>query len=101
MINVLASITVNPAHLEEFLEIFKANTPNVLAEDGCIEYGATVDYKTDKPNQVLDASLVTVIEKWESYEKLHAHFDAPHMMIYKENVKDMVEDGRGARLDVN
>ncbi len=33
---------------------------------------------------------VVVIEKWESMEALHAHLQAPHMMAYKEMVKDMV-----------
>jgi quinol monooxygenase YgiN len=31
-------------------------------------------------------------EKWESLEALHAHLRAPHMLTYREQVKDMVED---------
>jgi len=91
MINVIASITVKPSHLKEFIEIFKANIPNVLAEDGCIEYAATVDFKTGLPIQVMDENVVTIIEKWESYEHLQAHFVVPHMVEYKAKVEDMVE----------
>jgi quinol monooxygenase YgiN len=92
MINVLASITVKPAHLQEFIAIFKANIPNVLKEDGCIEYTATIDYQTDIPIQKIDGNVVTIIEKWESYAHLQAHFVVPHMIEYKAKVADMVED---------
>jgi quinol monooxygenase YgiN len=44
------------------------------------------------PPQHLDENRVTVIEKWESLEALHAHLRAPHMLTYREQVKDMVED---------
>lgn len=91
MINVLASITVKPSHTAEFIEIFKANIPAVLNEDGCIEYAATVDFKTDLPIQEINANVVTIIEKWESYAHLQAHFKAPHMLVYKAKVADMVE----------
>lgn len=91
MINVIASITVKPEHLEEFIGIFKANISNVLEEDGCIEYAATVDFKTDTPIQAIDANVVTIIEKWESYSHLQAHFVVPHMVEYKAKVEDMVE----------
>jgi len=92
MINVLASITVKPTHVDEFIKIFKANIPNVLDEDGCIEYAATVDFKTDLPIQETNANVVTIIEKWQSYEHLQAHFKAPHMLAYKAEVADMVEN---------
>ena len=49
MIHVLASITVNASELDTFLEIFKANVPKVLDEEGCVEYSATVDFPTELP----------------------------------------------------
>ena len=52
MIHVLASITVKPSEHYAFLEIFKANIPKVLEEEGCVEYSATVDFPT---RFVLDA----------------------------------------------
>ena len=92
MINVIASIWVKPGRLTEFLEIFKSNVPNVREENGCIEYFPSVDIDVDLPTQHLDENIVTIIEKWESLEALHDHLKAPHMLAYKEKVKDIVED---------
>ena len=92
MIHVVASITVKKSHVASFLEIFKDNIPNVLAEEGCLEYAATVDMETEIPIQDTAAHRVTVIEKWESFARLEAHFTAPHMLEYKALVEGMVED---------
>jgi quinol monooxygenase YgiN len=90
MIIVLAAITVKPGSRPAFIEIFNANVPNVLAEDGCIEYAPTVDVETGLPPQQLDENIVTIVEKWDSVEALKAHLAAPHMLSYKEQVKDIV-----------
>ena len=91
MINVIASIYIREGRLSEFIEIFKLNIPNVLKEEGCIEYAPTVDALTDLPPQELDANVVTIIEKWNSLDDLQAHLSAPHMLAYKENVKNLVD----------
>ena len=91
MINVLASIKVKSSKKIEFLNIFKANVPLVKKEKGCIEYCPTIDFDTKIPVQKLDDNLVTIIEKWESFDDLKAHLAAPHMVSYKEKVKDIVE----------
>ena len=91
MIHVIASITVKDTQIESFIEIFKANIPNVMKENGCIEYSATMDVETDVAIQQTDKNVVTVIEKWESLSHLKAHFTAPHMLDYKSRVDDMVE----------
>lgn len=88
---VLASIQVKPGKRSEFLDIFKANVPNVLKEDGCIEYFPTVDVLSNLPPQQLDAHTVTIVEKWASLDALKLHLAAPHMLAYKEKVKDLVE----------
>jgi len=92
MINVLASIQIKAGKVSEFIEIFNTNVENVRAEDGCIEYYSTVDLDADLPPQVLDENVVTIIEKWESLAALRAHLTAPHMMTYREKVKDIVEN---------
>lgn len=43
MIHVLAFITAKPGLRARVLEAFAANRSAVLAEQGCIEYQATVD----------------------------------------------------------
>ncbi len=91
MINVIASIRVKTEKFSEFLEIFKSNVPSVRDESGCIEYFPAVDIDADLPPQSLDENVVTIIEKWESLEALRDHLNAPHMLAYKEKVKDIVE----------
>jgi len=91
MINVIASISVKAEKLSEFLEIFKSNIPSVRDESGCIEYFPAVDIDADLPPQSLDENVVTIIEKWENLEALRDHLNAPHMLAYKEKVKDIVE----------
>ncbi len=91
MINVIASIRVKSGRLSEFLEIFKSNVPSVREESGCIEYFPAVDIDADLPPQSLDENVVTIIEKWENLEALRDHLNAPHMLAYKEKVKDIVE----------
>ncbi|MBX2880136.1 MAG: antibiotic biosynthesis monooxygenase [Granulosicoccus sp.] len=91
MIVVVAAIKVLPGRKDEFIDIFKANLPAVHAEAGCIEYFPTTDTDSGVPVQVLDDNLVTIIEKWESMDHLKAHMTAPHMLAYREKVKDIVE----------
>ncbi len=91
MINVIASIHIKEGRLSEFIEIFKSNIPNVLEEKGCIEYMPTIDLPTGLPPQELNNNVITIIEKWDSLEDLQAHLLAPHMLAYKENVKDLVD----------
>ena len=92
MIHVIASITVKDSERDAFLQIFKANVPKVLEEEGCVEYAATVDFPTEVPIQKTNENVVTVVEKWETFAHLEAHFTAPHMLEYKAKVEGMVED---------
>lgn len=91
MIYVIATITAKPGTREHVLEAFRWVTPHVRAEDGCIEYQATIDIPTtvavqDGPRP----DVVTVIEKWASAEALYAHSVTPHMNEYRTKVKDCV-----------
>lgn len=91
MITVIASIQVKPGHAAQFLDIFKSNVPAVLTEKGCIEYYPAVDVQTGLPPQELNENVVTVIEKWEDIDALQNHLGAPHMLAYREQVKEIVE----------
>lgn len=91
MIYVVATITAKPGTREHVLEAFRWVTPHVRAEDGCIEYQATIDIPTtvavqDGPRP----DVVTVIEKWSSVEALYAHSATAHMTEYRTKVKDYV-----------
>lgn len=91
MINVIASIYIKDGRFSEFIEIFKSNVPNVRKEKGCIDYVPTIDLPIGLSTQELNKNVVTIIEKWNSLEDLRAHFLAPHMVAYKNKVKDMVD----------
>ncbi len=91
MVHVLAIITAKPGKRAAVLEAFKANVPNVHAEDGCIEYGAAVDTEGAGPIQsALGPDTFVVIEKWRSLDHLKAHAAADHMKAYAAKVKDLL-----------
>tara|TARA_Y100000588_G_scaffold74332_1_gene77168 strand:- start:140 stop:382 length:243 start_codon:yes stop_codon:yes gene_type:complete len=69
-----------------------ARTPEAFGEEGCVEYSATVDFPTELPIQETNPNVVKVVEKWETFAHLEAHFTAPHMLEYKTKVEDMVEE---------
>lgn len=92
MIVVLASISVAPEKLSDFLEIFNANIPSVRQENGCIEYFPAIDQDVNLPPQHLDENVVTIIEKWESLAALREHLASPHMLAYREKTKELVTD---------
>lgn len=94
MIHVIAQISIEPGRREEFLAEFHQLVPLVLAEDGCLEYGPTVDADTPISAQQTNENRVVIIEKWESVSHLEAHLDAEHMHAYRKRVKDMVAETR-------
>ena len=91
MVHVLAVITAKPGLRAQLLEAFQANVPAVRAEDGCIEYAATVD--TDGAGAIqtrFGDDTFVVVEKWQSLDALKAHAAAPHMAAYAAKTKDMI-----------
>ena len=91
MIHVIAIITAKPGQREKILTAFRANVASVLAEVGCIEYGAAVDVSPELPFQSsFGNDTFLVIEKWESLDALKAHAVAPHMQAYAAKVREHI-----------
>ena len=91
MIHVVAVITAKPGMRDSILQAFRANVPNVRAEQGCIEYGAAVDAEPAlKFQTACGPDAFVVVEKWESLDALKAHAAAPHMAAYAAKTKDMI-----------
>jgi quinol monooxygenase YgiN len=88
MIHVVAIITAKPGMREAILKEFRANMPAVHAEQGCIEYGPTID-AGHSPAKYGDDTFV-VIERWESADALKAHAASPHMAAYGAKTRDMI-----------
>lgn len=91
MLSVIAEIEIADGKREEFLAEFRKVVPLVLAENGCVEYGPTLDAVTDISAQIpIRENIVTIVEKWESVDALKAHLVAPHMTEYRVRVKSFV-----------
>src|SRR3954468_21870992 len=74
MIHVIAIVTTQPGQRDTVLQIFQANVPAVKAEQGCIEYEATVDSEPKLKFQAeFGSDTFVVVEKWESLAALEAH----------------------------
>jgi quinol monooxygenase YgiN len=90
-VHVIAVITAKPGRRAELLQAFQANVPNVHAEEGCIEYVATVDAEGAGSIQTrFGADTFVVVEKWASLDALKAHAAAPHMATYAATTKDLI-----------
>jgi quinol monooxygenase YgiN len=90
MLHVVAIITAKPGQREAVLQAFRANVPAVHAENGCIEYGATVDADFGGFQTKFGPDTFVVVEKWASAEALKAHAASPHMAAYAAKTKPMI-----------
>ena len=91
MICVIATIKAKAGQRNALLACIEDNLSNVHAEIGCLEYQPMVDTESSLDAQQLDENIVTMVEKWETMSNLNAHAVAPHMLEYREKVKDIVE----------
>ena len=91
MICVIATIKAKAGQRNALLACIEDNLSNVHAEIGCLEYQPMVDTESSLGAQQLDENIVTMVEKWETMSNLNAHAVAPHMLVYREKVKDIVE----------
>ena len=91
MICVIATIKAKAGQRNALLACIEDNLSNVHAEIGCLEYQPMVDTESSLGAQQLDENIVTMVEKWETISNLNAHAVAPHMLEYREKVKDIVE----------
>jgi quinol monooxygenase YgiN len=91
MIRVVAIVTAKPGRREEILTAFRAILPSVRAEQGCIEYGPTIDAEGFGPRQSkVGPDTFVVIETWADAEALKAHAVAAHMAAYGAKVKELI-----------
>lgn len=91
MIHVVAEIEVAAGSREAFLAEVARIVPEVLAEDGCLDYGPAIDIETNLPRQAPPRhDVVVMIERWRDLESLEAHLVAPHMLDYRQRVKELV-----------
>ncbi len=90
MIHVIATISLQEGVRDEFLNAIGTITQAVRAERGCIEYEPVTDVESGIETQFLDSNSVVIVEKWSSLDALHLHRNAPHLVKFKEDTKEMV-----------
>ena len=91
-VHVIAVITTKAGKRDAVLKHFKANVPAVLAEDGCIEYGATIDCANADFAAKYGEDTFVVVEKWASLDHLKAHAVSAHMKAYGALTKEFLAD---------
>lgn len=92
MIHVIATIETEAGKRGEVVAALLGVTPAVLAEDGCIEYGAAIDFDSGLPVQPpVRENVITVVEKWRDLAALKAHTGAPHMVDYRTKIAGLVK----------
>ncbi|EJN07029.1 putative quinol monooxygenase [Herbaspirillum sp. YR522] len=93
IVTVVAIITAKPGKRDQLLALARANLAAVRAEEGCIEYGLTVDVDGFGPSQApLGQDSFAFVEKWASEEALRLHFTLPHMTDYRDKSKDLIAE---------
>ena len=93
MIHVIATIEVAENCRDAFLAEVRKIVPLVREEQGCIDYQPACDLATNISAQPAERSnVVVMIERWDDLECLEAHLIAPHMVKYRESVKQFVNN---------
>ena len=86
MIIVSGKATISPGAIDKVRDVMEATIRATREEAGCIDYYYGVD--------VLDPNTIVVVEYWESWAALEAHFTTPHIA---EWIKALGEAGVVAR----
>ena len=76
MIYLVATLTIKPGSLPQFIDAAKTCIGATRQEPGCISYDLT--------QSQTDENTLFFIERWESQEALDGHFKAPHFKIWRE-----------------
>ncbi len=90
MIHVIALISAPPGQRNKVLDAFNAVAPLVRAEDGCIEYVATVAARGMPPLKgQIGPDTVVAVEKWANLQALGAHSATPHLKAFMAHITDL------------
>lgn len=71
----------NAGDFENVRAAAKAQIAASKAEGGCIDYTYAID--------VLDPCIMRVLERWQSWDALEAHFKTPHMDAWRAALADV------------
>ena len=84
-LKLLVNYTIKPGQRDAFLKKAAAIRPQILAENGCVQY--------EYCPSAADENKIILVEQWDSRQAQKIHLDQPHMQgIYaaeKEHVADV------------
>jgi quinol monooxygenase YgiN len=75
MLLIIGSVRVPPANLDAARPAMAAMVAASRTEQGCIEYSYAED--------LFDAGLIRVTERWTTRAALEAHFGSPHIREWR------------------
>ena len=75
MILIVGTVRLPPENITKARPAMEAMVAGSRAEDGCLEYAYSED--------LLVPGLVRVTEVWRDREALKAHFQTPHMAVWR------------------
>lgn len=90
MIIVMGTVRVPVENIEAIRPMMAKVIAATRAEDGCIEYAYSQD--------ILDAGLIHIAEKWRDMDALKAHFATEHMKVWAAERADLGLHGRNIRV---
>lgn len=76
MVNVIVILEIDPARVDEFLEVILFNAAESVKEPGCTRF--EVNRQADQPN------LFALSEQYVDAAALEAHTRTPHFALWKE-----------------
>lgn len=81
MILVIGTVRLAEGAFEKLLPAAKTMMEATRKEDGCIQYLYTQD--------LIEADVFHVTEKWRDRPALAAHFETPHMQVWRAAIGEV------------
>ena len=76
MVNVIVILEIDPARVDEFLEVITYNAAESVKEPGCTRF--EVNRQFEQPN------LFALSEQYVDQAAMEAHYHTPHFALWKE-----------------
>lgn len=76
MINVVVILEIDPARVDEFLEVIRLNAAESVREPGCLRF--EVNQSREQPN------LFALSEQYRDAQALEEHTKTEHFALWKE-----------------
>lgn len=76
MVNVIVILEIDPARVDEFLEVITYNAAESVKEPGCLRF--EVSQQFDQPN------FFALSESYVDKAAMDAHYQTPHFAQWKE-----------------